>query len=143
MPNTLGISSVLLFFLAIGATQQTTSSKGGCETPAGPCDSAGSQRDMNFCYGEQYKKADVQLNTVYRDLLKRFSAGSSQDQKLNETIQRLKSAQRAWLTYRDLHCSIARNQYEGGSMAPMVWSMCMETVTQHRIEELNAAYNYQ
>jgi uncharacterized protein YecT (DUF1311 family) len=98
---------------------------------------------MNFCYGEQYKKADVQLNTVYGDLIKRFSAGSSEDQKLNETIQRLKSAQRAWLTYRDLHCSIARDQYEGGSMAPMVWSMCMETVTQHRIEELNAAYNYQ
>jgi len=133
MLNTLGIATVLLLFLAIGSLQQGTSLKGGCET----------QTDMNLCYGQQYSKADAHLNTVYRDQIKRFSAGSSQDQKQNESIQRLKSAQRAWLTYRDLHCSIARDQYEGGSVAPMVWSMCMETVTQHRIEELNAAYNYQ
>jgi uncharacterized protein YecT (DUF1311 family) len=99
--------------------------------------------DLNACSNEQYSKADAQLNTVYRGLFKQFSAGSTQDEKQNESIQRLKSAQRAWLTYRDLHCSIARDQYQGGSMAPMVWSMCMETVTQHRIEELNAAYSYQ
>jgi len=98
---------------------------------------------MNLCYGKQYSKADTHLNTVYRDQIKRLSAGSPQDQKQNESIQRLKSAQRAWITYRDLHCSIARDQYEGGSMAPMVWSMCMETVTEHRIEELSAAYNDQ
>lgn len=77
MPNTLGIATILLFFLAIGSTQQQTSSKGGCETLADPCDSAGSQRDMNFCYGEQYKKADAHLNAVYRDLISRFTAGSS------------------------------------------------------------------
>jgi uncharacterized protein YecT (DUF1311 family) len=143
MLNTLGIATVLLLFLAIGSLQQGTSLKGGCETQADPCASASTQTDMNLCYGQQYSKADAHLNTVYRDQIKRFSAGSSQDQKQNESIQRLKSAQPAWLTYRDLHCSIARDQYEGGSVAPMVWSMCMETVTQHRIEELNAAYNYQ
>jgi len=143
MANTLGIATVLFIFLAIGSPQMGTSPKGGCDTQADPCGSASTQRDMNLCFGQQYSKTDALLNTVYRDQIKRLSTGPSPDQKQNESIERLKQAQRAWITYRDLHCSIARDQYEGGSMAPMVWSMCMETVTQHRIEELNAAYNDQ
>jgi uncharacterized protein YecT (DUF1311 family) len=143
MTNTLGIATFLILLLTIGSTQQGTPSRGGCDTQAGPCASASTQADLNSCYGEQYSKADAHLNTVYHDLLKRFSAGSSHDQKQNESIQRLKSAHRAWLTYRDLHCSIARDQYEGGSVTPMVWAICMETVTQHRIEELTAAYENQ
>ena len=95
---------------------------------------------MNLCYGEQYRTADALLNAVYHKMLEVFSAGPSKDQKKNETIQKLKSAQQAWLTYRDLHCSVARDQYEGGSMAPTAWAICMGSLTQRRIEELKAAY---
>jgi|HubBroStandDraft_2_1064218.scaffolds.fasta_scaffold150528_2 uncharacterized protein YecT (DUF1311 family) len=143
MPNVLSVATFLLLFLTLGSTQQTTSPKGGCDTQADPCDSASTQSDMNLCYGEQYSKADARLNTVYQDLLKQFANGSGQYEEQNEPIQKLKAAEHAWLTYRDLHCSAAKDLYKGGSMAPMVWSMCMETVTQHRIEELNAAYENQ
>lgn len=140
MLNTLGIAAVLLLFITFGSSQEEASPQGGCEVRKDPCGSASSQTDMNLCYGEQYRKADARLDTVYSKLLGASSEGHSKDQKLNEPVQHLKAAEHAWLTYRDLHCSAAREQYEGGSLAPTVWAVCMETVTRHRIEELKAAY---
>lgn len=140
MPNKFGIVAVILLFVTLGSSQQRTSPERGCEPQADPCASASTQTDMNLCHGEQYRKADTHLNAIYRRLMDVFSENASKDQKQNEPIQKLKATEKAWLTYRDLHCSVARDQYEGGSMAPMVWAICMETVTQHRIEELRAAY---
>jgi len=54
--------------------------------------------------------------------------------------QTLRTIEKTWIQYRDLHCLDARRQYEGGSMAPMVWANCMTTATNHRIEEIKDAY---
>ena len=101
----------------------------------GPCDAAMTQLDLNQCYGEQFRKADRRLNNVYASLLKQM-----QSEKNETAIQKLKAAEKAWLQYRDLHCDAARYEYEGGSMSPMVWAQCMAMTTEHRIEELKAAY---
>jgi len=54
--------------------------------------------------------------------------------------QEVKTIEKAWLQYRDLHCASAKNQYKGGSIAPMVFADCMRMATNHRIEEIRAAY---
>lgn len=59
---------------------------------------------------------------------------------LQEGIDRLKDAERAWLSYRDIQCKAAAHEYEGGSMAPMIYSDCLKTLTDQRIDALKKIY---
>lgn len=93
------------------------------------------QLDLNQCYAEQFRKADAHLNKVYAGLLKQM-----QSEKREGAIQKLKTVEKAWLHYRDLHCDAAKDEYEGGSMSPMVWAQCMAMTAEHRIDEIKAAY---
>jgi uncharacterized protein YecT (DUF1311 family) len=110
-----------------------------------PCDSAKTQLDMNQCSGEQYAKADARLNALYTKLSRLLEKDTAADQPKRENggktaIQKLKTAERVWIQYRDLHCGAARDQFEGGSISPMVWANCMTKITDHRIDELKDAY---
>ena len=98
----------------------------------GPCDAAMTQLDLNQCYGDQFRKADAHLNKVYANLIKQMRGEIA--------VQKLKAAEKAWIRYRDLHCEGAKSEFDGGSMSPMVWAQCMAMTTEHRIEELKAAY---
>lgn len=129
-----GVTVALLALVVSGSAQAPSKEAEG--TPQkGPCDAAMTQLDLNQCYGEQFRKADSHLNKVYASLLKQM-----QSQKRETAIQELKTAEKAWLRYRDLHCEAARYEYEGGSMSPMVWAQCMAMTTEHRIDEIKAAY---
>lgn len=113
------------------------------------CDAAQSQAEMNQCAGQEYKKEDTQLNTAYQKILKlmqsdRLDAEKRHDRdQINWTqrrIDKLIAAEKAWITYRDLHCEAAKHEYEGGSMSPMVWASCMAETTRDRIDELKSSY---
>lgn len=124
----------LLFFTALGSPH--SSSHRAEDTPQkGPCDAAATQLDLNQCYGQQFKNADAHLNKIYSSLVKQL-----QSVKNGTAVQKLQAAEKAWIRYRDLHCEAARFEFEGGSMSPMVWAQCMAMTTQHRIEEIKAAY---
>jgi uncharacterized protein YecT (DUF1311 family) len=108
-----------------------------------------SQRQMDDCAAFEYKEADARLNKVYRkavqymtDDLARAQKQADQKQiKYEETaIASLKEAERTWISYRDIQCKAAGQQYEGGSMAPMVYSQCLTTVTEHRMADLKSIY---
>ena len=134
---------LFLFFAEIAAGQQTTSPKNTCvETPA-------SQRQMNDCAAFEYQQADAQLNRVYRkalqymtdDLTRARQENNQQQIKYEETaIASLKETERTWLSYRDIQCKAAAQQYEGGSMAPMIYSQCLKTLTEHRTADLKSIY---
>ena len=121
----------LLFFAVLASAQNTKQSPEGLPQK-GPCDAAATQLDLNQCAGEEFSKADTHLNHIYANLLKQMEGPG---------LQKLKAAERAWIQYRDLHCDAARYEYEGGSMSPMVFAECMATTTEHRIEDLKAAYD--
>ena len=76
------------------------------------------------------------------DDLARARKRSDQEQiKYEETaIAGLKEAERAWMSYRDIQCKAAAQQYQGSSMAPMIYSQCLTTVTEHRTAELKSIY---
>ena len=134
MTKAFGPTVVLLAFALCVSAQSSKKEVEG--TPQkGPCDSAMTQLDLDQCYGEQFRRADAHLNKVYASLLKQM-----QSQKSETAMQKLKTAEKAWLQYRDLHCEAARYEYEGGSMSPMVWAQCMAMTTEHRIDEIKAAY---
>jgi len=92
--------------------------------------SAQTQFEMNMEAAENYKKADAELNQTYKELMK----------KLDENAKSLlKKAQLDWIKYRDSHCAFEGQLYEGGSAQPMAISMCLETVTRTRTQELQVS----
>ena len=94
-----------------------------------PCADAQSQAEMTICWGNQYKAADAKLNQVYRQ----FTAKLDDEEKTQ-----LKSAQTAWLKYRDTNCEFVADQYKGGTMRPMMAAICLADVTDNRTRELTA-----
>lgn len=83
--------------------------------------------EMRQCAGKRYKQADEELNKVYQRLMSKLSA----DEKTS-----LKTAQQAWLKYRDTNCDFESFMYRGGTMAPLVEAECMVAMTNSRTKEL-------
>ncbi|MDX7780227.1 lysozyme inhibitor LprI family protein [Aeromonas hydrophila] len=55
-----------------------------------------------------------------------------------EQLGRLKTAQRAWITFRDAQCRYEAGVYEGGSIDPLVHSSCLTKLTEQRTKDLIA-----
>jgi uncharacterized protein YecT (DUF1311 family) len=127
----LAVIVFLSCFAIAGETQQNEPpSQGPKQTD--PCANAMTQHEMNQCAGVRYTKADERLNRMYAKLMASFHD--------EEKKQTLRTIEKAWLHYRDLHCEAARKEYEGGSIVPLIYANCMTMVTKHRIEEIKAAY---
>jgi uncharacterized protein YecT (DUF1311 family) len=140
---------ILLSSSAPSQTQESEKSQTPSQASSNPCDRVNTQTEMNQCTGDEYRKADAHLNAVYQKLLASLKKNVADAQKANDAqrkgnvedaLQNLKAAEKAWLVYREGHCAAAKQQYEGGSISPMVYANCMQLVTNHRIEELKAAY---
>lgn len=90
---------------------------------------AQTQSEMNVAANAKYKKADAELNRVYKQLM----AILDKNEKLL-----LIQAEKDWIKYRDSHCKFDASQYEGGSIQPLIYSTCLEELTRKRIAEIKA-----
>ena len=96
------------------------------------CPHAMSQLEINQCAGEHYKRADNEMNVVY----KRIIAGLNAADRTN-----LIEAQRAWLKYRSANCWAQREfKFRGGSLAPTEEGFCLRDITDARTKELIKIY---
>ena len=95
------------------------------------CPDAQSQPEMTICAREYFKKADSELNRVYKRIVAKLSSSD---------LANLTEAQRAWLKYRDTHCWAERELFHGGSLAPAVEAGCLESTTLARTKELIRIY---
>ncbi|REH01240.1 lysozyme inhibitor LprI family protein [Flavobacterium aquicola] len=91
---------------------------------------AQTQLEMNQTASAKYKKADAELNKVYKQLM------SMLDQN-EKTL--LIQAEKDWVKFRDSHCKFEASQYEGGSIKPLIYSTCLEELTKKRIAEIKAS----
>lgn len=91
---------------------------------------AQTQLEMNETANANYKKADTQLNKVYKQLMVMLD-------KSEKPL--LIQAEKDWVKFRDSHCKFDASQYEGGSMKPLVYSSCLEELTKKRIAEIKAS----
>ena len=92
------------------------------------CASAQTQSAMNICADQQYKKDDAALNQIYGKLKAKLNAS---DQAA------LQAAEKAWIAYRDAECAFETSGTAGGSIHPMVLSMCLDEKTLVHTAELN------
>ena len=95
---------------------------------AEPCPGAQTQYEMDECAHKEFVAADAELNRVYNQLAA----------KLDDAEQRaqLKTAELAWIKFRDENCTFEGLFYKGGTMRPMIESFCKADVTRTRAAQL-------
>jgi len=92
---------------------------------------AQSQHEMNQTAAANYEKADAELNRAYKKLM------ADLDQ---EAQAKLKTAQRAWIAFRDAQAEFdADAEARGGSMYPLIYYTALERFTRERIKQLKEA----
>lgn len=94
-----------------------------------PPDCAGSQQAMNQCADATLRAADQELNRRYQAALRNALDEEARD--------KLRSAQRAWIPYRDTHCAWEADAARGGSLAPLLALSCHEAMTSIRTLKLS------
>jgi uncharacterized protein YecT (DUF1311 family) len=95
------------------------------------------QLDMNFCAAWAAKVSDRQLNVAYKQVQQSYKSGDSKKYR-DLRLENLTNAQLAWIKYRDTNCEWQASKYSGGSIVPMVYSNCIDRMTQQRTQELLA-----
>ncbi|HET6433812.1 lysozyme inhibitor LprI family protein [Dyella sp.] len=104
----------------------------------GDCRAEQTQAGLNACAGAGFAQADAELNRVWRAIVAKYA-----DQPL--FLARLKTAQRAWLAFRDTELGarfpLAPGQQAGvqyGSAFPMCESQQKARLTEQRTAQLRA-----
>lgn len=110
-------------------------SAGPARAQADGCDNAqAGQADLNECYGKAFKASDAELNTLYKEIEARLKDDP-------DRARLLVAAQRAWIAFRDAECSFQDSAVAGGSAAPMIHAMCLDSRTRARIEDFKTYLN--
>ena len=92
-------------------------------------DNAENQAAMTQCAAQAYQASDAELNEVFHDTRQRL--GDDDD-----TRRLLRDAERAWIAFRDAECSFVSSAVGGGSAYSMVYDLCLDDLTQKRVEDL-------
>lgn len=85
------------------------------------------QVELNEQSRQHYQAADRALNQAYGRLMNKLAPVRQ---------QKLKAAQRAWLTFRDAQAELVSSAYEGGSIRPLSHSEELRRLTENRTKEL-------
>jgi uncharacterized protein YecT (DUF1311 family) len=121
---------LLVMFLFLLLTVPGASSQKR-EKKAPKClDTAQSQRDLNDSAGNESAKAERELNATYQGILKKYANDPT-------FIGRLRTAQRAWLKFRDAQLEMRfPPSDQAGSAEPMCYASYKAELTQARTREL-------
>jgi uncharacterized protein YecT (DUF1311 family) len=98
------------------------------------CENAGTTANTTSCMSNEYKKADAELNRIYKIAFKGLDPKEADN---------LKKAQRAWIIYRDAQCDAEYAKWEGGSGGPSAHLGCLVRLTRLRTRELHKTYRFQ
>lgn len=103
------------------------------------CAAPVTQQDMNYCASQEWQEADIALNTQWQATaseMRRLDAAVSPGDGRPGYFEQLLTAQRAWLSYRDDHCTSVGYQARGGSLEPLLVANCKTELTRMRTQEL-------
>jgi uncharacterized protein YecT (DUF1311 family) len=117
---------LLVMFLFLSLTASDTWAKKTTKCP----DTVQTQSDLNNSVGKDSAKAERELNTTYQGILKKYADDP-------EFIGRLRTAQRAWVKFRDAQLQMKfPPSAQAGSVAPMCYASYKAELTQARTREL-------
>ncbi|MDQ1196421.1 lysozyme inhibitor LprI family protein [Agrobacterium sp. SORGH_AS 787] len=123
-------SVLLAAVLAASGPAFTQESKANCADPQ-------TQMEMTQCAGEDYDKADKELNTQYRKLrailVERDKAADDHSKGAEEALI---AAQSAWIVFRDANCDFEGFQARAGTMEPQPVLSCLAAMSRARTNDL-------
>jgi uncharacterized protein YecT (DUF1311 family) len=129
------LGSAVALLIALSVAQSSAQ-----DAPEVDCENAMAQQDMNYCAEMDFRKSDAELNRVYKKAIKSARDADKSASEMGPdyvgAVDALKKAQRAWIDYRDGHCTGVGFEARGGSMEPMLVSGCKDQLTQSRTKEL-------
>lgn len=103
------------------------------------CTKAVVQSELTACAGQEFDAADADLNAAYSVAVEKMKAvDSALPEGERGALDALRSAQRAWISFRDAACDAEGYQFHGGSAEPMVVFGCRTLLTRDRIAGLEA-----
>jgi uncharacterized protein YecT (DUF1311 family) len=105
----------------------------------GACRSPQTQSEMNRCAGLDFARADAALNLAWRQAVaaeRQQDADAADGRPSAEAT--LRDAQRAWLTFRDSHCTVEGYAARGGTMESMLYNGCRARLTRERTGQLRS-----
>jgi uncharacterized protein YecT (DUF1311 family) len=95
-----------------------------------PCSSETTTAGMRSCENQRYERAQKALDAAYDELMK----------KLDDTGKaKLRSAQSAWLQFRQADADFEADTARGGTLAPLIKITVMADLTEARAAELKKA----
>jgi uncharacterized protein YecT (DUF1311 family) len=107
------------------------------------CRSAITNMDMNICAELDWQEADAVLNSTYQEVMAAMKEMDiSLPTELKGAEDALRTAQRAWITYRDAHCAGEGFQMRGGTAETLVVYGCLREMTMERTEKLRSLIDY-
>ena len=98
--------------------------------PEVDCADAVTQMEMTYCADQDYKKADAALNALWPEVAAKAKAFDAiqgtiyTDRGVPSSFEALRTAQRAWIEYRDRQCEYEAYEYFGGTLQPMTGLTC-------------------
>jgi len=104
------------------------------------CDNAQTQMEMTYCAGKAFEEADNTLNALWSEVARKAkrldgeNADLYAEREVPTSFEALRDAQRAWIEFRDRNCEYEAYEAFGGSMQPMLGSLCLEQLTIERVE---------
>ena len=96
----------------------------------GECSQPGTEAQFSSCVAQVLRSEDARLNAVYRQAM---ATAKGRDAAQAE---KLRDAQRAWISFRDAHCAWVTDAYRGGSRMGAVQDACLALLTRQRIGEI-------
>ena len=95
-----------------------------------------SNAGMRQCTDAALRDADDLLNSAYQKISADLTGRGE-----TETLTRLKTAQRAWIPFRDAQCSLASAQMLGGTGEPVIQLSCHYKMTVDRVKQLEEQFD--
>jgi uncharacterized protein YecT (DUF1311 family) len=120
-------------------TNTTSPAAPSAESYVGPSCASPAAADQQRCLAGYLARSDAQLDRRYQALITQLKAEAGTHSGASEppTVQRLRTIQRNWLTYRDDECRKRTAASEGPLWAP-VRAKCLaeySTLRQHEIDD--------
>lgn len=100
---------------------------------ADPCSGAKTTIEINECLGKRLDEADARLNEY-------LAAAGKHIESTGGASLNLKTAQEAWVRYRDAQCNDVYKLWEGGTARTAMGLQCRINLTQERTHDVWRAF---
>jgi uncharacterized protein YecT (DUF1311 family) len=124
---------LLSFLLVIAIYGHTVGQQQRKQDPCERADKTGVTLDIVECSLKKLAEADADLNKSYRELMAKLGDKKSE--------LKLRTAQQAWIKYRDANCDFVMELSGGGSASTFEYNFCLVDVTTDRTKELRETLN--